>query len=329
MRILVRGLGLAGTWATLECMRRGIAVTAFDADTHVSSSSVAAGLINPTTGSRPKPSWRRERLLPLAKRSYDDFSSLVNTNVWTDRKIRRVFLTEKDAQLWSSAVERGVGVEWQAIEDERDGVKFPFGGSEYGGATVDTRLFLAEAKQLFTDNGILAKADPTDEDFDHVIWCQGYQAATDPMWSWLPFQPVKGEIVDAEIGGHPLTSIYLRGVWIIPVAQNRVRIGATHDWANLNSETTELAREKLLAKAHAILDREMKVVDQQAAVRPAARSKRPYLGIHPRNERHVIINGLGAKGTLWAPWAAQSILDLLVDNIEVHDEVNILKWWEA
>ena len=329
MKVLVLGRGLAGSWVARELHSRGIEVSVYDPNTTSNASRVAAGLINPTTGSRPKSTWRSEILLPFAEEAYRSLESSTGKQLWYPRTIRRVFLTEKDHSLWHHAVERGVGVEWLPLTTPAiDGIALPFGGVEYAGATVDTNATIdAIGEQLERDRRMLPE-EPDVSDYDRVIWCTGWTASQHELWSWLPFQPVKGEIIDAEIEGLQLQSVYIRGIWIIPAGTGRVRIGSTHDWDDMTSQPTDHARKTLVEKTEVILGRVVTVTGQRAAVRPAARSKRPYIGVHPTHPQHAIVNGLGAKGSLWAPWAARQLADHLLDGKPLDEEVDIQRWWK-
>jgi glycine/D-amino acid oxidase-like deaminating enzyme len=212
----------------------------------------------------------------------------------------------------------------------------PFGGVVYDGAVVDTNATMMVLEAL---DGITVEKKQVDEievgEASAVVWCTGWRAAENPLWSWLPFQPVKGEIIDAQISGPPLTSVYLRSIWVIPSSgqspakgMQNVRVGSTHDWENLNSKPTRDARQSLVETASILLDRDMVVTGQQAAVRPAMSSKRPVIGRHPEHPEHVILNGLGSKGALWAPWAALQLADHLVDGLPLDPEVSVQRWWK-
>lgn len=328
MRVHVLGRGLAGAWMAHWCAERGVEVTIVDPFPQLNASRVAAGLINPTTGTRPKSTWRSEVLLPFAHEAYRQAELKYQATFWTPRTIRRLFLTQKDADLWAAAVERGPGVEWQPLAPGHyDGVHYPFGGVAYQGATVDTNAFI-DAVSAHNDT---TTASPMDVDL--TVWATGWQASHHDLWSWLPFQPVKGEILDVVHEGEPLSAVVIRGIWIIPGPRDHrqqvLRIGSTHDWDDLTNTPTATARETLLAKAEEILHRPLTVVGQQAAVRPAAQSKRPFVGIHPEHRQHAILNGLGAKGSLWAPWAATQLLDHVMYGAPIDAEVDIQRWWQA
>ncbi len=330
MRVYIHGRGLAGSWLAYELHRRGVEVLVFDPHPAENASRVAAGLINPTTGSRPKSTWRSEVLLPFAREAYGAIEREIGASVWTPRVIRRVFLTEKDATLWSLADQRGVGVQWTPLKESAvDGVSLPYGGVEYAGATVNTNALIDGIGALLERDGCLAADTLRAADADVNVWCHGWRAASDARWSWLPFQPVKGEILDAVIDGPPLNAVYIRGIWIVPSSEQHIRIGSTHDWDDLTEQPTDHGRRTLVEKARVILGREVHVTGQRAGIRPAARSKRPYIGLHPEDPSQAIINGLGAKGSLWAPWAARQLADLLLEGKPVDNEVDVQQWWNV
>lgn len=332
MNILILGRGLAGSWLAHTFRQRGIHVRVYDPSPRANASRVAAGLINPTTGTRPKSTWRSEILLPGAHAAYAAFETEYGVSVWTPRRIRRIFLTEKDRDYWQAAVHKGIGVDWKGCDPGTvNHLALPYGGAEYDGATVDTNAVIDAVGARLEGEGAILNHEPHHDDYDVVVWATGWQASQHALWQWLPFQPVKGEILDGVIHGPPIDAVLIRGVWIVPGRVDEqgqhVRIGATHDWDDLTDQPTPKAREELLDKAQLLLGRPVLVTGQRAAVRPAMQSKRPVLGRHPEFPRYAIVNGLGAKGSLWAPWAASVLADHLLDGAEIDDEVSILRWW--
>lgn len=336
VKVTIVGRGLAGAWLAHELTSRGVAVRIFDNGHHDTASRVAAGLINPTTGTRPRSAWRSDVLMAHVRTAYANLEKATGVKALVERKIRRVFRTPDDERLWRIATERGVGVEWQAIGQHTiDGVPMPYGGVEYDGAVVDTNATLMALEAV---DGITVEEREVEtielEDSDAVVWCTGWQAANHELWKWLPWQPVKGEIIDAQISGPALTGVYLRGIWVIPATgsapskgMQNVRIGSTHTWDDLNAGPTKEARESLVETASILLDRDMVVTAHRAAVRPAMRSKRPVIGRHPACPEHIILNGLGTRGALWAPWAATQLVNHLLDGAPLDPEVNIHRWW--
>lgn len=337
MKISIVGRGLAGAWLAHELVARGVSVEIYDNGSQDIASRVSAGLINPTTGTRPRSSWRGNIILPFTLGAYTKLEEATGVKAMEERKIRRVFRTPDDERLWRLATERGVGVTWKAIPAHTiDGVPMPYGGVEYTGAVVDTSATLAVLEAI---DGIAVVQKHIEElevgSSDAVVWCTGWQASTQPLWSWLPWQPVKGELIEAQMSGPTLGAVYLRSIWVIPSnvspqkGMQSVKIGSTHNWDTLDAMTTKEARESLIESASILLDRDMIITGQKAGVRPAMRSKRPVIGRHPKYPEHVILNGLGGKGALWSPWAAKQLADHLVDGIPLDEEVSVERWWTS
>jgi glycine/D-amino acid oxidase-like deaminating enzyme len=164
---------------------------------------------------------------------------------------------------------------------------------------------------------------------DVVVWCDGWTAQEQPLWSWLPFAPVKGEILDVHIEGFSIDHMLSAGIWLVPRGNERYRLGSTYDWDNLNDIPTELAKTSLIAQATHLLQRAITVEGHRAAVRPASHMRRPYVGPHPLFPRQYICNGFGTKGSLLTPWVARHLVDHLVDATPLDAEIDVRQWWRG
>jgi glycine/D-amino acid oxidase-like deaminating enzyme len=69
-----------------------------------------------------------------------------------------------------------------------------------------------------------------------------------------------------------------------------------------------------------------KVLFQKAAVRPATVERRPFVGLHPKNNNIGLLNGMGTKGTSLAPFLAHQLVQHLLYGIPLMDEVNIKRF---
>ncbi len=314
------GLGLAGALLAHELRRLGAGVTAEDRFDPESSSRVAAGMITPITGKRLKPTWRGAMLLDVARTVYDEISAEIGLPVMREWRLRRVFREEIQMTWFRQRVEAGEYdplVVREISPGVHNGVPYPHGGFEHDGVyTV--------AMSLITDHvrPSHGNTSPT-----WTVWCHGAAAANDPRWSWLPLEPSKGEILDVVIPGPPLDHILTNGTWILPVGDDRYRIGATHDWDDHDPVPTMAGRDVLLAAAAQLTDRPITVVGHRAAIRPSTKFKRPLVGRHPDEPGHAIFTGLGTKGALQGPWAARQLARHLVLGEPLDPEIDIQRWW--
>jgi glycine/D-amino acid oxidase-like deaminating enzyme len=94
-----------------------------------------------------------------------------------------------------------------------------------------------------------------------------------------------------------------RGHWVLPTAPGEARVGATYVRAGMSegegrAELERSARELLAPRAFAVTVRE-------SGVRVTAPDRLPVAGRVSREPRLGVLNALGSKGALLAPWLAR------------------------
>ncbi|MBU3698915.1 MAG: FAD-binding oxidoreductase [Candidatus Kapabacteria bacterium] len=319
------GMGLAGSLAAWEFLKRGVRVTAWDDSSGDTSSLVAAGMITPITGQRLKPTWRGPELLARARETYGEIEQQCDVVLRREYELRRVF-RNADMQEWfrrrSESGEFDVFGVREITPGELDGVVYRFGGMEHGNVlTIDIPQLMAVVRSR------VAWSDQPNPG-SIIIHCTGFRALSDPLWSWLPLEPSKGEILDVVIPGLDLRHVLTNGTWILPVDGDRYRIGATHDWDDHDPHPTAAARAELLAAAQSMVQHDIAVVDHRSALRPSTKFKRPLVGCHPHHSSHFVLNGLGTKGALQGPYAAAQLVACVLDGVDPDAEINIQRWWK-
>lgn len=322
--IHIVGLGLAGSLAAWECIKRGIQVTAWDDAGGDTSSLVAAGMITPITGQRLKPTWRGPELLSCARQTYGEIEEYFGVQLQREWRLRRVFRDASMRDWFHRRLAAGEFYEYGVTEiepGEVDGVRYPFGGMEHGNVlTIDIPQLI---RSIRSSVELRSYSLPS----SLVIDCTGYRALSDPRWSWLPIEPSKGEILDVNIHGLSIDHILTNGTWILPVGDGRYRIGATHDWDDHDPQPTSEARTTLLEAVRRMIDHEILVESQRAAIRPSTQFKRPLIGRHPLEHNRFLLNGLGAKGALQGPFAAQQLVGHITDAAAIDAEIDICRWY--
>lgn len=320
----VVGMGLAGALAAWEFLKRGVLVTAFDDAAGDTSSNVAAGMITPITGQRLKPTWRGEELVARARHTYSEIEQHFGIVLQNDWKLRRVFRDASMQQWFRKRYDANEFAPFDVTEitaGTHEGVDYPFGGMSHGNVlTIDIPGLISAVRSS-------VELTQSDKGADAVIDCIGYRALNDPMWSWLPIEPSKGEILDVRIQGLTIDHILTNGTWILPMGDDRYRIGATHDWDDHDPTPTLRAREELLAAARKMVHQEIVVEGHRAAIRPSTQFKRPLVGRHPTLPGRYTLNGLGTKGALQGPYAASQLVDCVLQGAEPHDEINVTRWY--
>lgn len=327
--VLIVGQGMAGTLLARRLAPRA-RVAVVDPG-RPGASRVAAGLTTPLTG-------RRFSLTPdypaLQSRAAEVLGGLgVHRPVevyrmFADAEQRASGLRRADCRTCAPYVARltsGPG----ELDPELDD---PHGGALLRGAWTDLPRLLDEGaawlgERLIRDEvaagevadgpdavswkGLRARA---------VVWCDGWRAALPGgLFAHLAWQPAKGEALDILSEAPDAGRVLNREGWALPLGGGRWRTGTNWSWDDLGEAPTPAQREKLLARFRGYFRRPVgaEVVRHLAGTRPCTRDNRPFLGRHPARPRHWLLNGLGPRGAVWAPSAADWLASALLDGAPI------------
>ncbi|MCB0376325.1 MAG: FAD-binding oxidoreductase, partial [Sinomicrobium sp.] len=89
---------------------------------------------------------------------------------------------------------------------------------------------------------------------------------------------------------------------------------------------TPAARAELLAGLKTLLKCPFEVVYQEAGVRPTVPDRRPLAGTHPVYDNVHILNGLGSRGVLMAPFAARRLYHSIEDKVPLYEAMDIKRY---
>jgi len=330
---LIIGQGLAGSLLAWELIQRDYNVIILD-NGKENASQVAAGLINPITGMRFVKSADIDALLPTAKQSYSKLADVFQQPFYIEKPMLRLF--RSDAEL-AHGLKRLDNPDYQdylgAVMPPERAIKqlaAPFGLLEQKQTGyLLTRPLLTCLKDFFIARNCYRQADVDYQDIQlqpslrwqdispkQIIFCEGHHATKNPWFSWLPFQPVKGEILTLEHQSQIPDKILNYGDWLIPLNSQHIRAGATFDRENLNTLPTERGKSDLLRTLKTISANlaQAILINHQANIRPCTLDKQPFTGHHPQHSQIAIFNGFGAKGSLQIPRYSQHFVDALLNN---------------
>jgi glycine/D-amino acid oxidase-like deaminating enzyme len=345
---LIIGQGLAGSILAWELIQRGCKVIIID-NGQENASQVAAGLINPITGMRFVKSADVDTLLPAAKHRYSQLADFFQQAFYIEKPMLRIFRSNSELM---NAGKRLTNPDYQAylgdIQSPGNSINHlatPLGFLEQKQTGyLLTRPLLSCLKTYFIATDSYRQADFDYRDIQlkpslrwqdisprQIIFCEGYQATQNPWFSWLPFQPVKGEILTLEHQTKLLDKILNYGNWLIPLNARQIRIGASFDRENLNTQATEQGKSDLLNALNQISPdlTHLTLINHQANVRPCTLDKNPFIGWHPTHNQITIFNGFGAKGSLQIPWHSQHFADALLNGIPLLHSCNIHRHYET
>ena len=306
----MRGQGLAGSCLAWQLWWEGSRdFRLVDRASRKGSSDVAAGMINPIAGKGWNPGWQLERFLPRAVSFYRRVEQETGGDFYLPIEIERRIESEKD----SRKVREKWGLLEPWIDQERSGDEALW----IRGGRLRTREFLDATRAFFVDYGLFSETSGED---GRVVLCEGAEGL---MRLGLRHRSAKGQILTVR-GEMELEHILVAGgIWVVPEGGGLFRVGATYEWDVLDNAPTEEGRVKLLEKAEEVLGA-VELVEHVAGVRPILRQSQPVIGQLPCGD--FIFNGLGSKGSIYAPLAARELARHLLRGEKISRDLDFQEW---
>ena len=341
---LIVGGGLAGVTLALQLQLAGKSVLLLDSKDKNISSHIAAGLYNPITGRKMVKTWMADELFPFLENFYRRIESLTNSTFLYPKSIYRPFLDTEEQNEWmgkSADVTYKDFIANVHTSSMHNDIADKFGGLELrNSGYLNIPAYLQAGLDYLKANDAFLK-----EKFDYdqltlqkeslkyssysaskIIFCEGVGLTGNPFFNWLPLRPLKGEILKLK-GEFDFKHILNRGIFVLPLEKNIVKVGATYDHHDASLKVTAKAKEELLDKLGRLVYRPFEVIDQMAGLRPATKDRRPFVGIHPELETIGVFNGLGTKGVSLAPYWADHLVRYLTTGKKLDDAVNISRYF--
>lgn len=301
---LIVGQGLAGSCLAWEFLRRGVPFRIVDLG-EGGSTRVAAGLINPITGKNFEPSWRIAEFYPQAIGFYRSLEKEFGETLWHPLPVLRLASSEREWGKISAKLALPGVTPWLGAKQPAMPPGFHGGVELAGGGWLDTRKFLEVSHNRFRGLGLMGDAGIP------RIRCEG--AAGLIAGGMGGHRCAKGEILTVR-ADWPETHIRIgAGGWLVPVGGGRFRVGSTYDWDNLDETPTAAGLGRITAIAAKLGGTDFEMIDHVAGIRPILRRSQPLIGKDAGGD--WVFNGLGSKGTLYAPGMAAMLANWLLDGV--------------
>ncbi len=336
---IIVGQGIAGTWLSFELLKRGYKILVINDESENTASLVAAGLFNPITGRKMVKTWIADRLFPSLSSRYHEIEQAIEDTCFHLLPIYRPFVSVEEGNDWES---RKKDEEFRAyikqvrhdplgivgLSDEIGGVILNYSGyvdlpkllTSFRNYLVKKEVYLNsrfDYELLDFNNGIV---NYDQWEANKVIFCEGPNTSN-PYWKDLPFKPVRGEVIDVEIG-IPADYIINRGVFMVP-KNGYFTVGSTYDHSKLTFEPQEDGIINLTQRLSKLYTGSYRIIDKRAGIRPATYDRRPFIGLHPKKETLGIFNGFGTKGVSLTPYFATQYVDYLEGSSAIDEEADV------
>jgi glycine/D-amino acid oxidase-like deaminating enzyme len=288
--------------------------------------------------------WRADELIPFAESAYKEMEEFFRIKFFHPALLFEIFSSQKHRNDWFA---RSADPETKNyIGDERQlpgnfPVHAPFGGIEIKHSSwLDLNALLSAMRKYLRGNFMLMEENFSCESIrfengtaawknisaSKIIFCEGYRAMENPLFSYLPFLPSKGETITISCPALPPDYILNRAIHILPLGKNLFKVGATNTWDDLNEHPTNEGKEKLIDLLKRILTCGFEIEEHHAGIRPTVKDRRPFIGLHPGNPALGIFNGLGTKGVLLAPWCAKHFVNHMTGSANLDTETDIRRF---
>jgi glycine/D-amino acid oxidase-like deaminating enzyme len=321
--ILVVGQGLAGSLLAWHLLAAGWRVRVVDDSHRGAASTVAAGLINPIVGQRLTlaPHWAEAA--PLARAAYAEIGRGCGQDfrrplaAWRpvrDGVAAGRLAARRRQGAWAECDGGDVpAAEWAPWLSVRDGA-----WRVQGVERVDVPGLLAALAQRWRREGRLerGRCEPGElretatavewrgRRFAAVIRCTGHAEKE------VALEPVAGEIVELEIERWPAGLAVVGTHWAVPEGAMEAGAGGVRMLAGASHRphgrgTVEEGAAEVVARLRGLLRPAWQVRAVRSGVRALGPGRVPVAGWLPGSRRIGVCNGLGSRGTLWAPWLAR------------------------
>lgn len=341
---IIVGQGLAGSALSYQLIKEGRKVLVIDEDRPNTSSKIAAGLYNPITGRKMVKTWLADLLFPYLTSFYKELEEVCSAKFFIEIPVYRPFLSPEEQNEWMG---KSISDEYAPYVKEihRKSI-YPFSKDKFGGIELqqsgylDIPVYLSAYRNYLktTDALLEEKLDESDLVLAQgsltykgikarrLIFCDGLNSMNHNAFKWLPFHPVKGEILHIK-SNFALKNILNRGVFVVPLEKDCFRVGSNYEKGDLTTAPTEKAQTEIERRLNELIDARYEVTSQVAGIRPTTRDRRPFLGMHPEHETIGMFNGLGTKGVSIAPYFSRHFMMFLEYGEDLLPEVNINRYF--
>jgi len=340
---LLIGQGLAGTLLGYRLKNAGQKIRIIDLPQANKSSRIAAGLFNPVTGRKMVKTWKADELFPEINPLYQELEVLTGKKFFREQPIYRPFLSIEEQNEWMGHSADPAFIPYLSkivTVSQSTHLRDQFGGVMLrNSGWLHVNDLLDGMSSYFKDELINSEFQEGDLVFEgggwnygslkakNLVYCNGLGSMTSKFFGFLPFAPVKGEILEVKQEFCP-DYIVNRGVFRVHLGNGIHRVGSTYTKHDLDQGNTDSAKNELLERLTDLVKLPVEdIISHKFGIRPATRDRKPFLGKHPIAEGVYIFNGFGAKGVSLIPFFSKLMLSYLLKKQPIDRDVDIARYF--
>lgn len=307
------------------------------------SSTVSGGLYNPVILKRFSEVWKAKEQLNMALPMYKDLENSLNVKLDYQVPIYRLFASIEEQNNWFAACDKPNLSEFlstKLIANNNASIKGDYSfGEVLQTGRIHTSVLVLKYKEQLKKKGVLLNETFNYDKLEvgknvvyktneakHIVFAEGFGLQQNPFFKFLPLKPTKGELITIHAPDLKIDYILKSSVFLLPIENDLYIVGATYEWKDLTNTTTEKARQELLSKLKTFLKCEFTVVDHVAGIRPTVKDRRPLVGQHPLHNNLYVLNGLGTRGVMIAPYVAHQLYNYIENDFPLNKEIDISRF---
>ncbi|OUR94360.1 FAD-dependent oxidoreductase [Flavobacteriales bacterium 34_180_T64] len=337
---LIVGCGLAGIAFCEQLRAHNKSYVVFDnASQH--SSTVAAGLYNPVILKRFTEVWKAKEQLELTFTKYRELEELLYVKLNYELPVYRRFTSVEEQNEWFLASDKPSLEAFLSTNLKKNinaYIDAPFGfGMVNKTGRIDTNALIDGYRSYLKSQSLFYKESFDYDDLNispsevvykninakHIVFAEGFGVVKNPYFDTLPLNVAKGEVITIKAPDLNINFILKSSVFLVPEGDDLYYVGATYDWKDKTDAISKEGREELVAKLSRFLKCDFTVVNQLAGIRPTVKDRRPLVGKHPLHQNMYVLNGLGTRGVMIAPYVAKQLYHFVEHGKSLDNEIDI------
>ena len=340
---LVVGSGLAGILFCEVLRKHNKSFVILD-DNSQKSSVVAGGLYNPVILKRFSSVWKSKEQLEIALPMYKELENYLNIKLDSKIPVYRLFNSVEEQNNWFNACDKpklSMYLKPKVINNKNKSVNASYGyGEVLNTGRIDTSSMISAYKAKlskerrflgtsFDYNKLVISEDEINYNelkANQIVFAEGFGLKENPFFNYLPLDGTKGELLIIHAPDLNIDFVLKSAVFIIPIGEGKYIVGATYEFKDKTNTVTKSAREELLTKLDSFINCKYTVVNQVAAIRPTVKDRRPLIGQHQKHKNLYVLNGLGTRGVMIAPYVATKLFQYIENGEPLDSEINIKRF---
>ncbi|MFL9843812.1 NAD(P)/FAD-dependent oxidoreductase [Flavobacterium rhizosphaerae] len=337
---IIVGGHLAGI-AFAETLSKQVKSFLMISDKSQNSSLVAAGMYNGIVLKRMTPTQDAYEHLMYMKPFYKSLENKLDIKIDYPLPVYRKFASVEEQNMWFEALDKPrlqPFLHPEIIHDTFDGIPSPFGfGKVLHTGYIDTLALIpaywdyALKQDNFLNETFEYNALDIYPDYieykgykaKHIVFAEGFGLSKNPYFGYLPLNGTKGELLLIKAPQLKLNVCIKSALFVLPVGGDLYKVGATYEWDDKTATPTTSARNELIDELANIITCPYEIVEQYAGIRPTVKDRKPLIGTHHEFKNVHLLNGLGTRGVMLAPFMAKELYESIETGVPVKREINL------